>query len=171
MKSSPGGRMVDTWSISAKPSGVCRKVTKTVRRCAAFAGGEICLSFLLEFQRDVTAAKGIHRIDRRGAEFPNAARAAASAPVSRSKKPAPRAAPERPEAKTMSRQIFHARALRLNTTRFVTRKPSPIAMKAMPRTTNSKSLSKNRATASAAMTSMPRLASINAARRALRGSG
>src|SRR3954462_12068916 len=107
---------------------------------------------------DVTAAKNIDWIDRRGPEFPNGA------------------ARERvfafPNERAWDRELgkgnhtendeppmFHARAFRLKTIRFVTRKPRPIKMKAMPRMTNSRSVSKNRAIARTAITTMPRFAS------------
>ena len=87
-------------------------------------------------------------------------RAAASARVSRSSDAGTASWARRDQNENDEPPGFHARAFRLKTTRFVTRNPRPIAMKAIPRTTNSRSLSKNRADReNVRSTSMPRFAS------------
>src|SRR3954465_11999912 len=107
---------------------------------------------------NVTAAEDIDWIDGGGPEFPKVA-----LPQSVFAFPNERAwdreLGERDQHENDEPPIFHARAFRLKTTRLVTRKPIPIAIKAIPRTTNSRSVSKNRAVARMAITTMPRFAS------------
>src|SRR3954463_8954229 len=107
---------------------------------------------------DVTAAEDIHWIDGRSPEFPNVAlpQSVFAFPNERARD---RELGERDQNENDEPPIFHARPFRLKTTRLVTRKPIPIAMKAIPRTTNSRSVSKNRAVARTAMTTMPKFAS------------
>src|SRR3954451_19519535 len=99
----------------------------------------------------VTAAEDIDWIDGAGPEFPNVAlpQCVFAFPNERARD---RELGERDQNEDDEPPIFHARDFRLKTIRLVTRKPTPIKMKARPRTTNSRSESKNRAVARMAMT-------------------
>src|ERR1041385_4362799 len=99
---------------------------------------------------DVAATKDVNWIDRRSPEFPNVAlpERVFAFPNKRARD---RELNRRDQNENDEPPMFHARAFRLKTIRFVTRKPMPIKMKAIPRTTNSRSVSKNRAVARIAM--------------------
>src|ERR1043166_818886 len=109
-------------------------------------------------KREIADTKEVDWIDGRGPEFP-----AVPLPQSLFAFPNERAGHrelgERNHRENDEPPIFHARAFRLKTIKLVARKPRPIKMKAIPRTTNSRSVSKNRAVARTAITTIPRFAS------------
>src|ERR1043165_9910483 len=109
-------------------------------------------------KRHVAATKDVEWIDGCGPEFPDVAlpQSLFAFPNERARD---RELGESNRCENDEPPIFHARAFRLKTIRLVARKPRPIKMKAIPRTTNSRSVSKNRAVARTAITTIPRFAS------------